>query len=385
MVDLSEQLNVRLTVSNIESTDPSEPFVEPQAFDHLGAQERVFIGRSPSNDITLGANAVSGKHACIIRQGTELYISDLGSRNGTFLNNAALTQNEEKPLRNGDRIKITPFEISVSFGVDALVGTTEDTAMLQARLLQDILPGLYDYEETPPKITIISGYHTMSLELVGMNTEFSIGRAPNCDMVLQDENISREHCKLRRTAKGVFVRDNNSRNGVVVNGKRLARNTEHQIADRDEVLLGTIKFRFEDPEGAQISEKVSEVVQEEPAPVRQPPSISVPKPSTPPPQHLLEQQAPAEGVPGEEVPSEGAADGGEMPPPPGEELSEVSAEGGEALAEDGTASEEVAGEEEAPPPQPQAGLTGAQKAVIGVLVVLLVLGGVLLFYLTSGG
>lgn len=45
-----------------------------------------------------------------------------------------------------------------------------------------------------------------------------LGKAEGNDIVLSDETVSREHCVLELTPKGVCVRDMGSRNGTRVNG-----------------------------------------------------------------------------------------------------------------------------------------------------------------------
>jgi pSer/pThr/pTyr-binding forkhead associated (FHA) protein len=48
------------------------------------------IGRDPSNDIVLADRSVSGNHAVIRYLGGEWVLADLDSRNGTYVNGAAI-------------------------------------------------------------------------------------------------------------------------------------------------------------------------------------------------------------------------------------------------------------------------------------------------------
>jgi hypothetical protein len=53
-------------------------------------------------------------------------------------------------------------------------------------------------------------------------TEVNMGRADECDVVLRYNNVSALHCKLQLKEGYWFIRDLNSTNGVMLNGKRLA-------------------------------------------------------------------------------------------------------------------------------------------------------------------
>ena len=61
-------------------------------------------------EIQLDDPFASSRHARISRQGRTLVIEDLGSTNGTYLNDEAL--NGPQPLHDGDRIRIGDSEFS---------------------------------------------------------------------------------------------------------------------------------------------------------------------------------------------------------------------------------------------------------------------------------
>ena len=51
----------------------------------------------------------------------------------------------------------------------------------------------------------------------------TIGRDPTCDVVLDDEDVSREHCRFRPGGDGFLVEDLGSSNGTIVNGQRITQ------------------------------------------------------------------------------------------------------------------------------------------------------------------
>jgi hypothetical protein len=70
----------------------------------------------------------------------------------------------------------------------------------------------------------------------------SIGRLPECDVVLSDPNVSRRHAEVRRRGNDFVVIDLGSTNGTRVNGAGVR---ERRLADGDEILLGSTRMRFE--------------------------------------------------------------------------------------------------------------------------------------------
>jgi hypothetical protein len=58
---------------------------------------------------------ISRRHAKITRQGTEVFIEDLGSLNGTFLNRKKLTPYLPQVLKSGDELQLGKIILRVSF------------------------------------------------------------------------------------------------------------------------------------------------------------------------------------------------------------------------------------------------------------------------------
>lgn len=61
------------------------------------------IGRSAKADLPIDQESISRSHARIVFDGFRHVIEDLGSTNGTFVNDAAVKKN---PLRDGDQVKL---------------------------------------------------------------------------------------------------------------------------------------------------------------------------------------------------------------------------------------------------------------------------------------
>ena len=73
-------------------------------------KDRTTLGRRPHNDIVLNNLAVSGDHCLFELKGlADVFIQDLGSTNGTFVNNVKVVRRQA--LHDGDLIAIGRFRI----------------------------------------------------------------------------------------------------------------------------------------------------------------------------------------------------------------------------------------------------------------------------------
>jgi hypothetical protein len=70
----------------------------------------------------------------------------------------------------------------------------------------------------------------------------TIGRLPECEVVLADSNVSRRHAELRRTGDAVILTDLGSTNGTRVNGSPVR---EQILSNGDEVSVGSTRLMFE--------------------------------------------------------------------------------------------------------------------------------------------
>lgn len=75
---------------------------------HL-TKDRTTLGRKPGNDIVLDNAAVSGQHCVFELRGlADVYVEDLGSTNGTFVNNAKV---QRQLLQDEDVVAVAGFRL----------------------------------------------------------------------------------------------------------------------------------------------------------------------------------------------------------------------------------------------------------------------------------
>lgn len=107
----------------------------------IDIDKSLSIGRSDSNDLVLATSQISRQHAKINRIGGQLYVQDLGSSNGTFINGERIAT-DAHALQATDELAFADLVfLVVNAPVDALDGTS-------------FLDGLQDIENFTPTTDI---------------------------------------------------------------------------------------------------------------------------------------------------------------------------------------------------------------------------------------
>lgn len=189
---------------------------------HEGAT--VTIGRSANNDIQIAEQHVSRQHATIAYHNGVFMIEDLGSANGTFVNDHPVK--EPFPLCAGDVVRLhTPILYFMAaddgeappdgeIGVPAAASGQGSLLVTNGPQEGQIIPLLLD--------------------------SVQIGRATSnasWEIVLRDPSVSRPHACIERTERGWVIRDLGSSNGTAVNNEPVGRDP-HPLQDGDTIALG---------------------------------------------------------------------------------------------------------------------------------------------------
>ena len=228
----------RLLVLNLKSK-------EEQVFDLH--QDSILIGRVNTCDIELPIQSISRRHAEITQDNQDYYLADLGSGNGTFLNNKKLPAQAKQLLKNGDVIRIEDFEIQFllteEFELPASFEENADTDMIELKLIKKMMKALES--ENMPSLEVLNG--TMAGKRVYIKDDkkdFFIGRGEDCDLPITENVLSRHHSKLEHKWGGLVVSDLGSKNKTFVNNEMVK---EKLLRDGDRIMLGTIKLLYRNP------------------------------------------------------------------------------------------------------------------------------------------
>jgi len=176
-----------------------------------GLVKPIKVGRDPEagvNDIVIDAPMVSNEHCQLQFIGTGWRVTDLGSTNGTYINN------RDQRISEG-------------------VATANDVLFFGSYRFP--LSRIADF---------IGGPQTTKGDKLTLPTDkpvMLVGRDESCDVVIDSAQVSREHLRLTRTPTGFVLEDLGSANGTFVNGKRVKR---AEIGPDDWVGLGSYQIKF---------------------------------------------------------------------------------------------------------------------------------------------
>jgi hypothetical protein len=75
----------------------------------------AFIGRAAENAVRIDDSSVSRLHSSLsLRSDGNVVIADVGSANGTCVNEQPLNRDEARPLKTGDVVRVGDFKLTVS-------------------------------------------------------------------------------------------------------------------------------------------------------------------------------------------------------------------------------------------------------------------------------
>jgi|GEM_PF-1796986 len=214
------------------------------------------------------APSVGAKHCMINVEGDQAMICDLGSANGTYIENERLSPREYYAMMDGDHLKIGEVSLLVKISQrvvakkvqkiaplpsESQVNETEETTVLsnmpemsEEKVGSETIPINYNGGESPfPRkiMTWLDGRDTFMIT----KTPFILGReAEKVDFVIDDRGISHQHLAIVRENEEFFAEDLNSKNGIKINGVQAAPGAKVKIHSGDVITIGVRNYRFED-------------------------------------------------------------------------------------------------------------------------------------------
>ncbi len=228
---------------------------------------RVTVGRKDTNDVVLPFRNVSSFHAIVECIDDIIYLEDLNSTNGTFVNEGKISGRVS--IKSGDRVRFATYEFLAEFQEDKKEEVKKEeepadgTVFMDASKVHEIqhIIGETEEEKAPKaeetgKETVLYGVKGLvqngRLVLLDENRKFleeyelteletSIGRDDINNISIDHPSISRVHCFINRKDEYYEIVDNDSTNGVLVNDKKVKKAL---LKNGDIVKLGDKEFVY---------------------------------------------------------------------------------------------------------------------------------------------
>ena len=193
IVQRPSQMSAAATSSPDERLVISQKGEQPRP--HKLGDDPVLLGRSESCDVTLPADGISRHHARLERTPSGWLVTDLGSTNGTFLDEVKLLPEVPEPWRKGQTLRIGPFFMQ-------LEGTAPE-AKSEPPLVTAPVPTYQPPAATtpisrPPGSTLMqSSTGRLSVVVHPTNTEIAPGETAEIQVELLNQGSATDHFHLK--------------------------------------------------------------------------------------------------------------------------------------------------------------------------------------------
>jgi pSer/pThr/pTyr-binding forkhead associated (FHA) protein len=180
-------------------------------------QDVVLIGRDPKNDVAFEDRNASRHHARLVRVGGAFELEDLGSLNGTRVNERPAVRVR---LEAGDQIRVGAHSIVVL----ALRPESEaEAASPESGPLDCTRVAAYPEPpraSTPDACVLLVERDGQVVTSQALHADITtLGRDPACGVVLPDDDVSRHHARILRKHGRYYLEDLDSLNGTFVDGE----------------------------------------------------------------------------------------------------------------------------------------------------------------------
>lgn len=191
--------------------------------DTFWAEGRLSIGSSDAHRVQINHPAIGESHLIIDLdpvRGIELLVQN---KSDVYVNGRPV---KAKALaRLGDMVLLGPVKM--------LIKADSDSRDAPPPSLNDgVGPGIKNLAARA-MLRAVSGQYFG--KVIGLKVRTTIGRGSECDLVLDEPEMSRQHACIESTGSGIYLRDLGSVNGTYVNG----------IAVRDAVLKPGDQIAFD--------------------------------------------------------------------------------------------------------------------------------------------
>lgn len=216
-------------------------FPQGERKDALLKEGETSIGSASDSDVEIRGDGVVEYHAVITvdARGPVLWVRSIDAQ--THINGRPIR--EKAILRVGDLISLGNISLMLKPDNDASVTDLIPPPADPPDIMSESSSAT-KFRMTPPKAMLrgVSGpYFGKVLAIPG---RLVIGRGSDCDLVLDEPEMSRRHAMVEVTAAGIYLRDMGSANGTFVNGVQVR---DAVLFSGDQIAFDRNRFLIEAP------------------------------------------------------------------------------------------------------------------------------------------
>lgn len=218
--------------------------------------EQMTIGRGSKAEITFNNNHISREHARLFTSSGLLWLLDLNSANGTFVNGKRLFGGCR--LFHGDELSFDQLTMQViAQGGELTPARQRDSEDLDSELdplraMPTVLNGTQEISTVAlPDVSQHDGPNIAGCYLIGQSSPVvgqifqipfgtsTIGREPNAEVVVDEPSVSVRHAEIVYRSDNLSISNLLSTNGTRVNGKLVATTP---LVSGDVISVGNVNL-----------------------------------------------------------------------------------------------------------------------------------------------
>jgi len=206
------------------------------------------IGRGDQNDIILDEKAVSSLHAEIEFEAGEYYITDIGSKNGTFIDGELVIS---RKLKNENVISIGNYSLRFqnkdSQDQDEAPDTISqatmmlDTSIHRSKLAKSLaeIGGDREKNKTRAELTFLDDSED---PLTIDKPVIKIGKENDCDIKIKGLFLGKTGAEIYQREETFYIKPSEAKSRVKLNYKKIKAETV--LKDFDVIEVGSTKIQF---------------------------------------------------------------------------------------------------------------------------------------------
>jgi hypothetical protein len=212
----------------------------------IEAGKSLTIGRKESNDISIENLAVSGHHAKVDAVGEEYLLTDLKSKNGSFVNKELVTTHW---LKHGDKIIIGKHCLVFEYKEgekrppEAAAGNMDQTMVMDTDKYKDMLSKTGPAAKKQVAATGVLSYLAGGEGEIELTKKLiKIGKAASCDIVVGGLMMGKTAATISKRPNGYSLAFVEGMTKPKVNGETVKDSV--MLKEFDNIEFGSVKMQF---------------------------------------------------------------------------------------------------------------------------------------------